>query len=508
MSFHLGRKLMLSWAAMATGLLSGMALYRLQLAALGPARLGIYVAISAACAYLALLELGLSAALNRHVAAADLSKAGADSGFHSLLATALRLYLGIAALALLAGAALSGALQPLLRVPPELRAETRALPVILALDVAVALLGGALRGIINGRGHSEVTSTITLLRHLCYSALCVFMLRRGVGLQGLSFGLLGCDLLAGVALWLALPSAGVAPLSALRARPRRVHLRTLGAFSIVATLAYGGQLLLRQAALPLVARALGPAAVVGYAAAGRLALVFFMLMTHTGSVLTPLLAAALARGQLAPGAALATAGRLGLCVGAPPLVALLALAEPLLGGWLGPAFQDHAPVLHLMGLGLLAQLIGLGGDVNHYASGGHLGYALLKLGAGVAAVVAVLGGVGLYGAQGAALANALVVLLCDAVLTPLFLTHALAAGTLTGYYAALLRRGAALFALLPLALLLKKLGPACTSLTLTLPLAGAAAIVGWAVLFARYLTPDERALILGRALPAAPGGAV
>lgn len=515
LSFHLGRKLLLSFAAMGTGLLSGMVLYRLQLQSLGAARMGTWVAISSVCASLSLLELGLGSALNREVATVSFAPdaaprpTGAEPerlprAVEVLLATALRLYLGVAVLALLGGLLLSALLGPLLRVAPSLRAETRYLPALLSLDVAVTLLCGALRGIINGRGRSEVTSMLTLLRHLTYSALSVLALHRGVGLQGLSLLMLSVDVAAGLLLLGAVRSVGLSLRRALRAAPARAAARTLLGFSSVVTLAYGGQLLLRQAAVPLLARHLGPEGVVGYAAAGRLALVFFMLMTHTGSVLTPLLAGALARGALDARRSLCSAARLGLAVGAPPLLVLLCLAGPLLRAWLGPgrvAAQD-VQVLHLMGLGMLAQLVGLGTDVSHYASGGQLRYGAAKLGAGLLALVAITLGARLGAAPGAALGNALVVVLCDAVLTPLLVCRALAALPLRTYYGALWHRAPALLWLIPLGVLLRRAGGACTSLSQLLPLAFLGTLSGWAVLYHGYLDRSERALLRGRAAAA------
>lgn len=478
LSFHLGRKLLLSFAAMGTGLLSGMVLYRLQLQSLGAARMGTWVAISSVCASLSLLELGLGSALNREVATVSFAPEAAPRpttaeperlprAVEVLLATALRLYLGVAVLALLGGLLLSALLGPLLRVAPSLRAETRYLPALLSLDVAVTLLCGALRGIINGRGRSEVTSMLTLLRHLTYSALSVLALHRGVGLQGLSLLMLSVDVAAGLLLLGAVRSVGLSLRRALRAAPARAAARTLLGFSSVVTLAYGGQLLLRQAAVPL-------------------------------------LAGALARGVLDARRSLCSAARLGLAVGAPPLLALLCLAGPLLRAWLGPgrvAAQD-VQVLHLMGLGMLAQLVGLGTDVSHYASGGQLRYGAAKLGAGLLALVAITLGARLGAAPGAALGNALVVVLCDAVLTPLLVCRALAALPLRTYYGALWHRAPALLWLIPLGVLLRRAGGACTSLSQLLPLAFLGTLSGWAVLYHGYLDRSERALLRGRAAAA------
>ena len=490
---HLGRKLVLSWLALGTGLLSGMVLLRLQLQALGAARLGTWMAISGVCAYLALLELGLGAALNRHVATALASERPRAEA--TLFVTALCLYGAMALLALIGGAALSLVLAPLLRVPPALRAETRFLPALLALDIAVTLLCGALRALLNGRGRSEVTSAVTLIRHLLYSALTVLALRRGAGLWALALVLLLADLWVGVALLIA--TLWPRRLRLRGARPSAGVARALLAISGAASLAYAGQLLLRQTALPMLARLLGPEVVVGYAAAGRLALVFLMLMTHTGTVLTPLMAAALARGQLSPGQALHRAGRLGLAVGAPPLLALLCLAGPLLTAWLGPALRAQATILHLMGLGMGAQLVGLGGDVMNYASGGQVRYGLLKLLTGCAAVLAIYAGARLGQARGAALGNALMVALCDAVLAPLAVCAALGRDvTLRGYYRALLTRGLALWALLPLGLLLGRAG--LHTLPRLISGGGLATLCGWAVLYGCYLDPAERALLRGR----------
>ena len=74
------------------------------------------------------------------------------------------------------------------------------------------------------------------------------------------------------------------------------------------------------------------------------------------------------------------------------------------------------------------------------------------------------------------------------------------------YTAMCIDRAPALLWLIPLGVLLRRAGGACTSLSQLLPLAFLGTLSGWAVLYHGYLDRSERALLRGRAAatPAAP----
>lgn len=494
---NLGGKLLLNWAAVAVGVLLGIALYRFQLGALGPTVLGTWVAISAVCGYLSLLELGLGAALSKSMAAHR--ALGDRRRLADLLATALFLYMVLGALALAGGAALAALAGPLLRLPPSLLHEGRRALVLLSLNVSASFVLCVYRGLLFGSGRTHVIAAVTIARHLLYAALVVSLLAHKGRLAALAGAGLCADLLAGLCLYAFARSSATddqGPVPVGLRRPNPAIIRELIGYSGAVVLITVGIQLLRSSMLPLLQRALGPEVVTAYAPAERLCTLFFTLVSQIGVVLVPQVAAACAVHPESAATALSQAGRLGMALGLPPLVVLLGLGDSLLVVWLGPSFARSALYLHILGLAMLAQLVSFGMDIGAYAVGGRRAYGLVKLAMGVVAIGAIWAGLRLGGAAGGALCSALCIALCDAVAAPIVVCRALRLPA-PAYYAGVLRRAPlALALLLTEALLLRACHPAGLPATLLLCAAGTAA--GWGITYLAYLGDADRALLRSR----------
>jgi O-antigen/teichoic acid export membrane protein len=489
---NLGSKLLLNWLAVVVGVVLGIVLYRLQLGALGPTALGTWIAISSLCGYLSLLELGLGAAVNKYSAATGALRQRERE--EALLSTALALYLVLAALALCGGAIFGRLLRPLLHVQPPLLESGQLAVLLLSLNIAAAFVLCVWRGLVFGRGRTDVVAGVTITRHLVYAALVVLFLRRGRGFLGLAVAGLLADVMTGLCL-VAFARRTCAARVRLRLpdpRMARELLRYCSAIIII----IAGQQLLRGVALPLIQRYLGPEAVTAYGPADRLATLFFTLVGQMGMVMVPPVAAACAVDPGAALPALVRTGRLALALGLPPLLMLLLLGDRLLVAWLGPAMAGSALYLRLLGIALLAQLVAFGTDVGAYAVGGRRAYSLTKLGCGLASVVIVYAGVRLGATAGAALGCGLAIALCDALLTPLAVCRSLGLSP-AAYFGGLLGRAPQALALLAGAsLCLWAVRPAGILATLGCGAAGSA--VGWALIYVSYMREEDRALLRSR----------
>jgi O-antigen/teichoic acid export membrane protein len=495
---NLGGKLLLNWTAVAVGVLLGIGLYRFQLGVLGPTVLGTWVAISAVCGYLSLLELGLGAALSKSMAAHR--ALGDQQRLAALLSTALFLYMALGLLALAGGAALAAFAGPLLRLPPALLAEGRRALLLLALNVSASFVLCVYRGVLFGSGRTHVIAAVTIARHLLYATLVVSLLTRKGSLVALAGAGLCADLVSGLCLY-AFARAEHVPVGL--GRPCPAIVRELLGYSGAVVLITVGMQLLRSSMLPLLQRALGPEVVTAYAPAERLCTLFFTLVSQMGVVLVPQVAAACAVHPENAAIALSQAGRLGMALGLPPLVVLLGLGDSLLIVWLGPTFSRSAIYLHVLGLAMLAQLVSFGMDIGAYAVGGRRAYGLVKLAAGAVAVVAIWAGLRLGGALGGALASALCIALCDAVAAPIAVCRTLQLPA-PAYYAGVLRRAPlALALLLTEALLLRACHP--VGLPATLLFCAAGTVVGWGITYLAYLGDADRALLRSRLHVSAAG---
>lgn len=250
---NLGAKLLLNWLAMGVGMLSSIALYRLQLHALGAAALGTWVAVSSTYAYLALLEMGLGAAVNKYTATHN--ALGARDKEEVLLSTALCLYLCMAAVAVIGGAVGSRFIGTALHVLPALRRPTQQATLMISVSIGASFAFSVFRGLIYGWGRSDLIAFITIVRHLLYATLVVVLLRRGAGIRALAAAGLMADGTAGLCL-----IAAAHRLRATRVRLRLPDLqlaRELFRFCGTVIMSYTGQQFLRNSTLPLLQRALG-----------------------------------------------------------------------------------------------------------------------------------------------------------------------------------------------------------------------------------------------------------
>ncbi len=501
---NLGTKLLLNWGALATGLLTGIALYRYQLDHLGLAGLGTWVALSSAINYLSLMELGMSGAINKYVASYRALGQGEQEG--RLLGTALCVYLALALAAVLVGALASGPLCRLLHVLPVYQRQARGALLVLSANTGAVLLFCLCRGTLLGRGRADLIGVATLLRHLAYAALVVPLLGRGGGLLALAAAGMAADLLSGAVLTrgaFVTTARGVDGTGVRLRAPDAALARQLVRFSMKLVLCYTGQQLLRSVTVPILQRMAGPQTTASYAAADKLVGLFYMLINHITLILIPLVAEMWARHGRGPQVLRATAqaGRLVLALGVPPLCALLVFCDRLLVAWLGPAMAGSALYLRIMGLAMLAELLCAGTDACAYATGLVRGYGILKMAAGIFQALLCVAGVRLGGAAGGALCYAATIVICDVLLTPACVCRA--AGIPLVRYARQLFRGvpAMVAVCLGAAVLARLPGGGLAGAVLACALVTG---LGWAYTLFRYLDAEERRLVLSRVQPLKP----
>lgn len=482
-------RLSLQLASMSVGLGASLLLYKIALQRLGAPALGTWVAVSSLCGALGWLEAGLGTAVNtRTTAALSMPQRPA-----ALIGTSLALYAALTTLVLCLCLILRPRVGAILHLPAALWPAARAGVLIYGANLGLVFLASTPRWSLYGAGHAELVCALLLLRHVLYAALGLFLLHRPVPDPcALGYAALIADAALLLSLWpCALRRPWLRP-----GRPCRRAAHELIDYCRTVVLAMVGLALLRNAPLPLISRHLGPAAAAAYAPAERLATVCSMLLTQLCTALSPSVGAACRRARDVRLPALTAAGRLGLCVGLPPVALLLGCADLLLRAWLGPVTAAAgAPVLRLLGLMLCAQLLSVATDVCAFAIGQRRLYGRLRLLGGATAALLSTALIGPLGAPGVALSVGLVSLLFDGALQPLSVLHEQALPA-RRFFASLTRRlGAALVALVLLTaasrgLLLLPGAPGALPQVLAL-LAGSTAL-GWAACAFLYLDARER----------------
>ncbi len=237
------RNVLANWTGYAVGVLVNFFLSPLIVHHLGPSAYGVWTLLVTLIAYLGLLDLGIRSAVTRYVARSE-SQGDHETG-PQMASTALAIFTPLAGAALVAAAALGLIAPSVFHIPAEYRATTVVVATLVGASTGIALVSGALGGVIVGLQRFDLVCAVDVTTTLVRAALVLGVVAAGGGLVELA----GVQLLASLTGALLTAGVGLRVYPGLRLRPRwsRPHLRLI--------VAYGGYAFVAQLASATIERA-------------------------------------------------------------------------------------------------------------------------------------------------------------------------------------------------------------------------------------------------------------
>ncbi|HEX2175487.1 MAG TPA: oligosaccharide flippase family protein [Nocardioidaceae bacterium] len=368
---------------------------------LGETAFGLWVLAQVVVSYGSLLDLGMGSAIIKYVAEVHAKQDSA--GAHRLLATATRLYLALAVVALAIG--LTVATQAY-RVVDLSRGDERSLTAVLAIvtvGFSINLAATPATATLRGLQRYDITNVLTVSNVLANAALTILVLSRGG------------DVVAMVAVTVpvALVTQVVAitvvrrlhPAFALRWSPgSRATARRLTTFGLTLTVGQLALLLQKKSSEIIVGTMLAVSAVTPYALAQRLSELPHVISDQFIKVLLPVASELNASGDSAPLRQLyLVSTRITLALMLPLALCAAVLAGDLLELWVGAEYRDNAALVVVLVLASVAL-------TSQWPAGSVLQgmdrfgpVAVAALVSGVANVILTIALVGPYGLMGVAL---------------------------------------------------------------------------------------------------------
>lgn len=384
--------------------------------ALGPTSFGIWSLVGSSVSYLEVLELGFGAATVSYVA--ERAAARDREGVRRVVATSFWVLAAPGGVGLVLSLLAAWAAPSVLDLAPGDVAPTRALIVLLAVDLAVSIPSDSFGGALAGLRRLDLVNSSLVVGLLLTAAgwFVVLALGGGIVALGVVTAVIG---LGGQGARFLLARRLVPGLSV---RPRLVQRSTASAMSRLSgwfALSDVNRVVVQRLDILLVGAVVGVAPAGIYAVGQKLALLIAKCAEPATAVLFPHSAELLARGDREGlRSALLVGSRLTLAVAVPLAAGLAWFARPLLELWVGQGYGDATRVVVLLALAAVAgslatcvQLVLKGMRRARAAAGGATADALVNL------TLSVLLG-RLLGAWGVALATLVAATVAAAVLVP------------------------------------------------------------------------------------------
>jgi O-antigen/teichoic acid export membrane protein len=464
--------------------------------ALGDRWFGVWALVGSITSYYALLDLGLTSAVNRFLTRAIAREEETDA--NAVIVTALAIFGGIGASVLLVSVTIALGAGWFLDDPAEARVF-RQVVVILGADVALAFPFAVFNGLLVAHCRFDIVSGTQLAALALRTALIVHFIGRGHSIVALAVITLAVSLFSRLAL--AIAARRLFPsLQLRRAHLRRAQARALFGYGKYAFIAAAADRIRFQVDTVVVAAFLGVGLVTHYAIAARVTQLFMELMIRALGVVGPVFMRVDATGdpeQMRRTFLLAT--RVSTLAAVTVAGGIVILGERLIELWIGADYLDaYWPLVILtsalaVGLMQMPSVNVLYAIVRHrYYAGLNAGEALANLGLSVILVQ-------FYGMIGVSLGTAIPLLVAKLFLQPVYICRVLALDLHTYYFE--LGRAALLAALsqVPLLAFVQTFG--ITSLPMMLVIAIGYYPACWMLLYLGLLRASDRRRI-GGAIPA------
>ena len=321
---------------------------------LGDTQFGLWALIGAVISQGDMLDFGIRAALTKY--AAEYHSQGKFEHARRLIATSFFLYCGLGLLALLLAAIIAPIFSHLFNVPPSEQQTATIVVLLMGIQLAVTLPGGAPGAVLWGLHRYGLVNAMIMTSTVLSAAITVTVLLAGGGLTAM--------VAAGIPLAIGMLAGGIYLLNLVApelrlslGEARRDLVRSVLSFSS-ATFTIETAASLQIKFNEIIIGAFMPiSAVSPYSLARRMSDVPQMAAVQMISGFIPLASEIQAGGGIDRLRALYLVGsRVTLAVCVPLAAVLIALAGPLLALWVGAQYSQYAPVVVILALTSVASI--------------------------------------------------------------------------------------------------------------------------------------------------------
>lgn len=349
---------------------------------LGPAQFGLWILAGAVTGYGSLLDFGISSAVVKYVA--EYNARRDLPGARAMVATALCLYLLLAAITAALSAAIAPHFPAWFHLPPQEHARTTRLVLLMGLGAAVTIPCGITAAVLSGLHRFDVVNLLGTANAVCSAIATICVLWLGGGLLGMVAAGIAVNLLMQLpAVWCV---RRLAPVLGVRGATLRLFRTVVSFSSSMFVMDFSGRLLTRTDEL-VIAAFLPVEAITPYALARRLGEVPQMLAEQYTRVLLPLASESHAARRTATVRSIFVSGTgvtlaISLVAGCP----LLLLAGPVLRAWVGASYVPYAYLVVLLAISNLIDVWQWPGGVVLQGMGRHRPLALISLASSLVSV--------------------------------------------------------------------------------------------------------------------------
>jgi O-antigen/teichoic acid export membrane protein len=320
---------------------------------LGDRSYGLWALVTALSSYYALLDLGLSGAVTRHLAGALGGNDGEECNRIASTSLAMYLALGAVVLACSVGIALAGAI--FISHPAELQ-TFRKIILIVGGGTAISIPMRVFFGLINANLRFDISSSLEVLSVLLRAIFTWLSLKSGAGITALAWINFGAAafslLLSAYCSRRVSPSLMLSPQFICRAVARKLF--SYGSISLVAQVA---DLLRFQMDALVVAAFAGVAAVTHYNIAGSMAQYYICFMIALTGTLGPLFSRLHGTGDRERTAQVFQfSTKISVAIATFVGFGILSLGRSFIARWMGPSYLDSYPAMVALTLGAMTAL--------------------------------------------------------------------------------------------------------------------------------------------------------
>ena len=420
MSFT-GRKLALGSALrvislVATALVS-LVMMPFIVRSLGDHMYGIWALVAAVVGYYGLLDLGLSSAVSRYLAAA--LGAGDQDQCNSVFSTSVQILTACGFVVLVLGC-ISAAVSSLFRKAPEDAAIFWKLILLVSITLATSFPIKVFRGVLEAHLRFDCTTSIEILGLGLRTGLIVVVLLMGLKVVALAW----TTLLASIPIDLAYVYYAYKYLPFLRIEWKHWHWQTareLFSYSFFTLIAILADVLRFQVDAVVVAFFVGVAALTHYRIAGALTEYYIGLVTAVIGVFSTVFGRQ--QGSKDFDSLRNTflfASKISVCVSTFVGFGLLAWGKPFITRWMGPQYQDAYPCMMALVSGCIVALWQIPSIALLYAISKHRYFALFNSIEGILNLVLSILLAKRYGILGVALGTMIPMMLTKLFIQPIY----------------------------------------------------------------------------------------
>jgi O-antigen/teichoic acid export membrane protein len=351
---------------------------------LGSSTYGVWIALSTLTGAYFLLDLGLTTAVMRYVAAA-LGNAE-DRRVNEIVSTALALYIGLG-IVVMGLSVLVAAVAPRWIEDASIEQSVRHAVLILGLNMAVSFPARSIAGVVQARLRHDLVALAGIVGLVVQTSLNVWAVLGNYGIVGLAYGILAAGLLQNV-LVVFFSKRLFAPLRVAPGLVRRALLPELFSYSAWSFAVQIGEQF-RSRSDPFVIGALfSAAAITTYTVGAQLAEYYLLMLLQATNFVVPVLTRYIARGRTEDlRESTLFLIRLNAALGVFGVAGLVSLGRDFITVWMGSEFAQAYWILLVLLSGCLIQFVSTPLESLLYAAGQHRKLAALVAVEGVAKVV-------------------------------------------------------------------------------------------------------------------------